>query len=171
MIMPSCSFTPSLELTFKPLHPSLVGPSPRSKTGLIWVRTPLVGGWLFVCFSGRAILLFPMDASHILFWNVRGLNSAARPDAVWTIVSSAKVDVVCLQETKKSHFDRWHALSMLGSKFDNNFVFLPSIGASGGIFISWRSRLGSVAASRVDSYSTTVQFSPENGDAWWLLWF
>jgi hypothetical protein len=57
---------------------------------------------------------------------------------------------------------------MLGSEFDNNFVFLPSIGPSGGIFISWRSRLGYVAASRVDSYSATVQFSPKNGDAWWL---
>jgi hypothetical protein len=57
---------------------------------------------------------------------------------------------------------------MFGSEFDNNFVFLPSIGTSGGVFISWRSRLGSVAASRVDSYSATIQFSPEKGDAWWL---
>jgi hypothetical protein len=40
-------------------------------------------------------------------------------------------------------------LSMLGSDFDNNYLSLPSVGASGGILIARRSCLGTVSASRV----------------------
>lgn len=59
-------------------------------------------------------------------------------------------------------------LSMLGADFDNNFLFLPSVGASGGILMAWRSKLGSIGASRTDSYSISVQFCPIEGEAWWL---
>jgi hypothetical protein len=59
-------------------------------------------------------------------------------------------------------------LSMLSSEFDNSFVTVPAIGASGGIIIAWRERLGTVLASRVDTYSVSVQFSSGFGDPWWL---
>ena len=59
-------------------------------------------------------------------------------------------------------------LSMLGVEFDNNFIFLPSIGASGGILIAWRARLGMVNSSRVDAFSSSVQFSSSDGTSWWL---
>jgi exonuclease III len=109
-----------------------------------------------------------MEPSHILFWNVRGLNSVARRDAVRVLVDSAKIDIVCLQETKMASFSRQIILSMLGSDFDNSFICLPSVGASGGVLIAWRSRLGDVQASRVDVHSASVQFSPSSGSAWWL---
>jgi hypothetical protein len=48
------------------------------------------------------------------------------------------------------------------------FIFLPLVGASRGVLIAWRTQLGALAASRIDSFSATVQFSPKNGDAWWL---
>jgi len=57
---------------------------------------------------------------------------------------------------------------MLGSDFDNNFVSLPSVGASGGILIAWRSRLGTIGASRLDSHCVSIQFCPVNGNTWWL---
>jgi hypothetical protein len=57
---------------------------------------------------------------------------------------------------------------MFGSEFDNNFVYLPSAGASGGVLIAWRTRLGTLAASRIDLFSVSVQFGPENGVPWWL---
>ena len=41
-----------------------------------------------------------MDPAHILVWNVRGLNSSARRDAVHVMVDSSNIDIVCLQETK-----------------------------------------------------------------------
>lgn len=109
-----------------------------------------------------------MDPSHILVWNVRGLNSTARRDSVRVIVESARVDVVCLQETKMESISRRTVLAMLGAEFDNNFSYLPSLGASGGILVAWRTRLGTALASRIDNFSVSIQLHPENGEPWWL---
>ena len=115
-----------------------------------------------------ATVFFPMNPSQILIWNVRGLNSVARRDAVRVLVDSAKIDIICLQETKMVAITRQTILSMLGSDFDNNFICLPSVGASGGILIAWRRRLGAAQASRVDTHSVSVQFCSANGIPWWL---
>jgi len=109
-----------------------------------------------------------MDPSHILIWNVRGLNSQVRCDAVRELVDSSRIDVVCLQESKMPIVSRHCILSMLGTDFDNNFIFLPSVGASGGILIAWSARLGTVSSSRVDTFSASVQFCPSDGHPWWL---
>lgn len=67
-----------------------------------------------------------------------------------------------------SAISRQLILSMLGSDFDNNFICRPSIGASGGILIAWRRRLGTVQDSRVDNHSVSVQFCPATESPWWL---
>lgn len=126
-----------------------------------WACTPLRAGRCFY-------LILPMDPSHILIWNVRGLNSAARQDSVRVLVTLAAVDIVCLQETKMEVVTRRLILSMLGVDFDNNFVFLPSVGARGGILIAWRSKLGNIRASRINTFTVSAQFCPENGEPWWL---
>jgi exonuclease III len=54
-----------------------------------------------------------MNPGNILCWNVLGLNSRARQDLVRTLVSSAKVDIVYLQETKMSVLPRGTMLFML----------------------------------------------------------
>jgi exonuclease III len=113
-------------------------------------------------------IIFSMDPAHIMFWNVQRLNSLAKQNVVRIMVDSVKVNVVCLQEMKMGQIARRTILSMLGSEFDNNFVFLPSMGASGGVLIAWRAALGTMAASRTDSFSASIQFAPENRDAWWL---
>ena len=94
--------------------------------------------------------------------------SVPRQNAVRAIVNSYKIDVVCLQETKKPVIPRQIVLSMLGSDFDNNYIFLPSVGASGGILIAWRGCLGTVSAKRVDTFSASVQFIFDNRGSWWL---
>jgi exonuclease III len=81
-----------------------------------------------------------MDPSHILIWNVQGLNVTARQDAVRMLVNAAKVDIVCLQKTKMVEVSHRLILSMLGSDFDNNFIVLPFVGASGGVLIVWPTR-------------------------------
>lgn len=108
-----------------------------------------------------------MDPKNIIVWNVRGLNSTARQDSVRIMVETAKVDIVCLQETKMEAISRRLILSMLGSSF-SNYIFLPSIGASGGILLCWRDRLGAALATRVDSFSVSVQFVSGEGTPWWL---
>ena len=82
------------------------------------------------------IFLFRMNPSNILCWNVCGLNSRARQDSVRTLVTSARIDIVCLQETKMAGVSRSTLLSMLGSDFYS--VELPSVGASGGVLVAWR---------------------------------
>jgi len=52
-----------------------------------------------------------MDPSHILNWNVQGLNSTARQDAVRVMVDASKINVVCLQETKMNMVSRRLVLS------------------------------------------------------------
>ena len=87
--------------------------------------------------------------------------------AVRTLVTSCRVDVVCLQETKMAAVSRGTILSMLGSDF-TNWVQLPSVGASGGILIAWRHGLDRAQASRIDQYSVSTQFSTSDLQPWWL---
>jgi len=96
-----------------------------------------------------------MNPSNILCWNVRGLNSRARQDAMRTLVNSSRVDFVCLQETKMPVISQGVILSMLGSVF-SHWVVLPAVGASGGILLAWRQDLGPATASRVDEHSISV---------------
>jgi exonuclease III len=108
-----------------------------------------------------------MDPNKILVWNVRGLNSSARQDSVLMLVSSSRVDIVCLQETKFAAVSQHTLLAMLGSDF-LNYIELPSIGASGGILVAWRNSVGITGQSRRDQHSISVQFSKQTGQTWWL---
>jgi hypothetical protein len=94
------------------------------------------------------ILINIMDPSCILIWNVRGLNSAAHQHSVRDLVGTARMDVVCLLETKMPAISRCVLLSMLGSDFDSNFISLPSAGASRGIVVSWRNAFGSYRSNK-----------------------
>jgi endonuclease/exonuclease/phosphatase family metal-dependent hydrolase len=82
-----------------------------------------------------------MDPGKLLIWNVRGLNASVRQDSIKELVDSSQVDVVCLQETKMQNISRRNILSMLGADFPE-YVYLPSVGASGGILIAWRRHIG-----------------------------
>ena len=104
------------------------------------VPTDLHSCWSFF------LLLVIMNPRNILCWNVCGLNSRARQDSVRTLVSSAKIDIVCLQETKMSVLSRATMLSMLGSDF-SHWIDLPAAGAGGGILVAWRQGLGLATTS------------------------
>lgn len=99
---------------------------------------------------------------------MRGLNSVTHQDSVRVVVNSAAIDMVCLQETKMEVVSRRLILSMLGSDSDNNVTFLTSVGASGGILMAWRTKLGAVGATKIDSFSVSVQFCLDNADPQWL---
>jgi len=107
-----------------------------------------------------------MDPAKILIWNLRGLNSTSRQDSL-PIVDSSRLDIVCIQETKDTNMSRRIILSPLGSDF-SDFVVAPSVGASGGILVLWRRHIGVSVTRQVDNHSVAVQFSPENGQSWWL---
>jgi exonuclease III len=68
-------------------------------------------------------------------WNVRGINTRSKWDAIKDKVVESSCDIVCFQETKKELFDNNFLKNVCPTGFDK-FEFLPSVGASGGILIS-----------------------------------
>jgi exonuclease III len=111
--------------------------------------------------------MYLMDPSKKNVWNVRGLNYYVRQDSVRELVDSSRVEVVYLQETKMQVISSRLILSMLGTNF-SDFIYLPSVGAPGGILVAWRQHLGFTGQKRLDNHSISVQFCNERGNEWWL---
>lgn len=109
-------------------------------------------------------ILFTMNLSSILIWNVRGLNNKARCDYVRDTVLSSKADIVCLQETKVEAFSAYLLLSACGTEFDKCLT-LPANGTCGGILIAWKGAVCQAISSRIDIFSVSVQFDGVN---WWF---
>lgn len=53
-------------------------------------------------------------------------------------------------------------LSALGSDF-TSYIQLPAVGASGGVLVAWRHRIGVTGANRVDANSISIQFCANDG--------
>jgi exonuclease III len=70
-----------------------------------------------------------------LVWNVRGLNSPARCDAIYQLVLLSGASVVCFQETKLQVVSRETVDRCLGRAFDS-FFYLPAMGTRGGILLA-----------------------------------
>lgn len=93
----------------------------------------------------------------ILTWNVRGLGHPAKRHLVKDFISSCKVDLVCLQESKlqEIHSSVWRSIG--GSRFDS-FNFLPAIGTAGGIIIAWDSTLLTGTLVHKGTFSLSISF-------------
>lgn len=71
-------------------------------------------------------------------WNVRGVNSDKKWNAIRDRVVESNCDVVCLQETKREHFDDLFIRNICPPSFDK-YLYLPSVGTSGGSIVIWKS--------------------------------
>lgn len=69
----------------------------------------------------------------ILCWNVRGVNSE-KSGMLLRIELQTVTVTLCLQETKREHFDDPFLRNICPPSFDK-FVYLPSVGASGGSIV------------------------------------
>jgi hypothetical protein len=74
----------------------------------------------------------------VLDWYIRGLNDKDKRIAVYNKIDEIRAAIVCLQETKCETFDHSFIRSFYPKRFDQ-FIFSPSVGASGGIIILWNS--------------------------------
>ena len=72
---------------------------------------------------------------QILCWNIRGLNASGKWDAVREKIEESACSILCLQETKKEHFDSRFISNFAPRRFDS-FEYIPSLGASGGILVA-----------------------------------
>jgi hypothetical protein len=77
---------------------------------------------------------------YILCWNIRGINASEKWDAVRDKVEESSCSVICLQETKREHFDVSYIRKFAPRRFDK-FDFIPSAGTSRGIIVIWNSAI------------------------------
>jgi hypothetical protein len=109
-----------------------------------------------------------MDTSfECMVWNVRGLNGRARRNVVRDLIVLHQPSVLCLQETKLENICNRLAADMLGPSFD--YVFLPSVEASGGILLGWSRHVWTTSSVTMGSFSLSAKLEPVGlGCSWWL---
>jgi exonuclease III len=100
---------------------------------------------------------------NIMCWNVRGINARTKWNAIRDKVVDSSCDVVCFQETKKEVFDINFHKNVCPPSFDK-FEFLPSLGASGGMLIAWKSSLFRGQLIFSNSFALSVEFSSLHND-------
>lgn len=107
-------------------------------------------------------------AWKILCWNVRGINSESKWDAIRSKIVESNCDVVCLQETKRESFDSQYVKNFCSHSLDC-FKFVPSVGASGGSLIAWNGSkfVGSLAFH--NDFCQSVEFVCRLTEEHWIL--
>jgi len=90
----------------------------------------------------------------ILCWNIRGINAENKWDSLRNKITESNCDIIGIQETKRSSFD----LSYSERRSFDAFCFLPSIGASGGILVAWKSCFFSGLEIFQNEFAISVEF-------------
>jgi exonuclease III len=62
---------------------------------------------------------------NVLNWNIRGLNSDDKCNAIREKIEESACAVFCIQETKRDHFDHSFIKKLAPKRF-NKFAFSPS---------------------------------------------
>lgn len=71
---------------------------------------------------------------------LRGINSDPKLLALRNAIADSGCAVICLQETKRHHFDRAFVKTICPKRYDQ-FAYVPSRGASGGLITIWDSAM------------------------------
>lgn len=93
----------------------------------------------------------------ILVWNIRGINSQEKWDAIRAKNNESACNIICLQETKRETFDLSYLKKFYPRHLDS-FAFYPSTGASGGLLTVWNSNLYDGDVVHSNSYAVTIKF-------------
>ena len=106
---------------------------------------------------------------NVLCWNVHGLYSEAKQLALSNAINSSGCAVICLQETKKPSFDLSFIKSCCPRRFDQ-FAFVPSRGASGGIVTIWNSTIFTADVLMSEDFALVTRFkSMQSAQSWTLV--
>ena len=73
---------------------------------------------------------------RILCWNIRGLNSPEKWPLIQSKIDESLASIICFQETKRGEIDINFLKKIAPRRFDQ-FAFVPSEGASGGLLVIW----------------------------------
>lgn len=94
---------------------------------------------------------------NILCWNIGGINSERKWLALSDKIFESSCSIICLQETKREHFDHSYIRKFCPRRFDK-FVFQPSFGNSGVLIVIWNSSVATGTMIESHPYVITMQF-------------
>ncbi|XP_073355487.1 uncharacterized protein [Aegilops tauschii subsp. strangulata] len=108
---------------------------------------------------------------NTLSWNIRGLNNPARRTVVVDFVRNHNCRLVCLQETKLDSINNAIIAETLGSRFIDNFSYLPAVGRRGGILIAGSSDHLKITplANLTGLYSLTIMVTDLDSNSSWTV--
>lgn len=104
----------------------------------------------------------------ILNWNIRGINSDAKWEAIRNKVAETQCDIICLQETKREFFDDSYIRNFCPPTFDK-YEYLPSNGASGGCITLWQRAKFEGFLEFINEYGLTVKLQSQINNSAWVL--
>jgi exonuclease III len=104
----------------------------------------------------------------VLCWNIRGLNAKSKQLALMNAIKNSGCAVICLQETKKDVFDLQFIKSCCPPDFDE-FVYVSSTGASGGLIIIWKGSIFSGLVMHCEPFALSVHFTSTQSSQSWTL--
>jgi exonuclease III len=104
----------------------------------------------------------------VLCWNIRGLNDKSKQLALMNAITVSGCSVVCLQETKKCDFDIKFIRKCCPRHFDD-FLFIPSTGASGGLIVIWDSSVFTGMIMHCEPFAISVHFTSTQSSQPWTL--
>jgi exonuclease III len=84
-------------------------------------------------------------------------------------IEESQCSIICIQETKCEYIDH-KLIRKFCPKHFANFVYSPSVGASGGILIIWNSSVFSGYLIQIQKFGIIMNFvSAHNGESWNLV--
>ena len=93
---------------------------------------------------------------YIVDWNIRGINSQMRWDEIRAKADESNCHVMCLQETRREHFDHSYIRNFCPRRI-NQFAYSPSVGSSGGIITLWNGNMFNGTVIHSSKFQLTVQ--------------
>jgi exonuclease III len=94
---------------------------------------------------------------HILCWNIRGINSDDKHNALRSHIDASGCSIICLQETKRASFEHSYIRKFCPRRFDK-FICFPSDGSSGGLVVIWNSAIFRGELVENLAGATTIKF-------------
>jgi exonuclease III len=93
-----------------------------------------------------------------LSWNIRGVNRADKWPLIRNKIEESNASIICLQETKRGDFDLNFICKFAPRRF-NQFAFIPSDGASGGLLVLWVSNMFSGVVLLQESFGIVIELT------------
>ena len=104
----------------------------------------------------------------IITWNVRGLNDLKKRLQVRHLLKLWKMGIMCLQETKLELLTKGIVRNIWGIHHVD-WLYLGSMGASGGILLMWDSRVVEKLDDAVGNYSVSCKFRSVVNQSEWVF--